>query len=82
MFLKKGSFCAALDVYEKEPIDMASPLLSLDNVLLLPHQAGPTVNLRAVITKKLLIESADYINNNIPLKNEISAIKAKTMSKF
>lgn len=80
--LKKGSFCAALDVYEKEPIDMASPLLSLDNVLLLPHQAGPTVNLRAVITKKLLIESADYINNNIPLKNEISAIKAKTMSKF
>ncbi len=80
--LEKGSFCAALDVYEKEPIDMNSPLLSFDNVLLLPHQAGPTVNLRAVITKKLLIESADYINKNLPLKNEISAAKAKNMSKF
>ena len=61
---------------------MDSALLSLDNVLLLPHQAGPTVNLRAVITKKLLIESADYIDKNIPLKNEILAEKAKSMSKF
>ena len=80
--LKNGDFNAALDVYEKEPMDMESPLLSLDNALLLPHQAGPTVNLRAVITKKLLIESADYIDKNIPLKNEILAEKAKNMSKF
>lgn len=80
--LENGDFNAALDVYEKEPIDMDSALLSLDNVLLLPHQAGPTVNLREVITRKLVIESADYIDNDIPLKNEISAKKAKSMSKF
>lgn len=80
--LKKGDFNAALDVYEKEPIDMDSPLLLLDNVLLLPHQAGPTVNLRAFITRELIRESADFIDNNIPLKNEISAEKAKNMSKF
>ena len=80
--LEKGDFSAALDVYEKEPIEINSPLLSLDNVLLLPHQGGPTVNLRAVITHKLVEESADFIDNNIPLKNEISANKARTMSKF
>ena len=80
--LQKGEFNAVLDVYEKEPIDMDNPLLDLDNVLLLPHQGGPTVNLRAVITNKLMRESADFINNNIPLKNEISAQKIKNMSKF
>ena len=80
--LKKGDFNAVLDVYEQEPLDMNSPLLSLDNVLLFPHQAGPTMNLRAVITKKLLKESTDFVDNNIPPKNEISAEKARNMSKF
>ncbi|MBE6761951.1 MAG: hydroxyacid dehydrogenase [Ruminococcaceae bacterium] len=80
--LQKGNFNAVLDVYEKEPIDMESPLLSLDNALLLPHQAGPTVNLRAVITKALIKESADFIDGNLPLKNEISAERIKNMSKF
>ena len=80
--LKSGDFNAALDVYEKEPIDLNSPLLLIDNVLMLPHQAGPTVNLRAVITRKLIEESADYIDKNIPLINEISAAKSQNMSKF
>ena len=69
-------------MYEKEPIDTDNPLLSLDNVLLLPHQAGPTVNLRAVITRELVKESADFIDKNAPLKDEILAAKAKNMSKF
>lgn len=34
--------CAALDVFEEEPIDMTSPLLTLDNVTLTPHIAGAT----------------------------------------
>ncbi len=80
--LERNDFCAALDVYEREPIDMNSPLLELDNVLMLPHQGGPTINLRAVITRKLLKESADFIKNGVALKNEISVQKAKNMSKF
>ena len=79
--LIKGDFFAALDVYEKEPIDMNSPLLSLDNVLLLPHQAGVTVNLRAILTKDLIKETADFIDNGAPLKNEILMSKAQNMSK-
>lgn len=80
--LENGNFNAALDVYEKEPIDMESPLLSLPNVLMLPHQAGPTVNLRAVITRKLVEESAAFIDKGLPLKNEISQAHSQKMSKF
>ena len=35
---------AGLDVYEKEPIDPASPLLKLENVVLSPHSAGTTLD--------------------------------------
>ena len=80
--LEKGHFYAALDVYESEPINMDNPMLNLPNVLMLPHQAGVTVNLRAVLTHDLLQESVDFIDNNIPVKNEILASKATSMSKF
>ena len=80
--LAKGHFKAALDVYEQEPINLDNPMLSLPNVLMLPHQAGVTVNLRAVLTRDLIKESVDFIDNGIPVKNEILASKAVSMSKF
>lgn len=80
--LQKGHFTAALDVYEREPIDTDDPLLSLDNVLMLPHQGGVTTNLRRVLTKDLLTESRDFIDSGAPLKDEILPSYAKNMSKF
>ena len=80
--LANGDFNAALDVYSQEPINMDNPMLSLPNVLMLPHQAGVTVNLRAVLTHDLLKESVDFIDNGIPVKNEILVSKATSMSKF
>ena len=56
--LANGEFRAALDVLEQEPIDPNDPLLKLDNVLITPHQAGVTTNLRATLTADLLRESA------------------------
>ncbi len=43
--LQKGTIAGAgLDVFEMEPIDPNSPLLTMDNVVLSPHVAGTTVN--------------------------------------
>lgn len=43
--LKSGKIMgAALDVFDEEPLDPASPLLELDNVTLTSHQGGVTVN--------------------------------------
>ena len=38
------AYLTALDVFDEEPLDPASPLLELDNVTLTTHQGGVTVN--------------------------------------
>ncbi len=43
---QEGRLHAALDVYTVEPLPADSPLRRLDNVLLLPHLGGPTVDQR------------------------------------
>jgi phosphoglycerate dehydrogenase-like enzyme len=35
---------AGLDVFEREPVDPANPLLKLDNVVVTPHSAGTTID--------------------------------------
>jgi phosphoglycerate dehydrogenase-like enzyme len=52
--LEKGRFKAALDVFEIEPIPVDSRLRKLENVVLIPHMAGPTVDRRSFVTLKLL----------------------------
>ncbi len=79
--LKNGDFRAALDVYEKEPLDMDDELLGLENAHLTPHQAGPTVNLRSVIAKKILEESFLFIDKGEELKNEVTKERVLAMSR-
>lgn len=41
--LKRGGIAgAALDVFEREPVDPADPLLTMDNVIVTPHAIGLT----------------------------------------
>ena len=40
--LRRGDLYAALDVFDREPLDAGSPLRELPNVLLTPHRAGGT----------------------------------------
>lgn len=63
--LKEGRIQAALDVYEKEPLDKDSELWNLNNCLLLPHTTGNT-NLwyTRERLKELAISNLDaYLNN-------------------
>ena len=78
--LVKGDFYAFLDVYEKEPVDFDDPLLSLPNVLTMPHKGGPTTDLRQYITRDLLIESAGFVDEGKPLVNELKKERAMMMS--
>ncbi len=78
--LATGRFKAVLDVYEKEPLVAESPLYDMPNVMLFPHMAGPTTDLKPQITKTLLLEAAAYLGKGQPLVNEITREKAVTMS--
>lgn len=79
--LATGRFRALLDVYEKEPLPAKSSLYTLDNVILMPHMAGPTVDLRRDITRSLLIEAYEYLNKGALLPHEISRAAASVMSR-
>ena len=52
-----------------------------DNVIIMPHKAGPTTNLRKIITHDLLIESSDFVDNGGELPDEITRNRAMAMSK-
>lgn len=52
--LKTQRFHAVIDVYHEEPLPADNPLRYLDNVTLMPHVAGPTVDMRERVVLRLL----------------------------
>ncbi len=42
---------AALDVFEKEPIDMNNPLIGMNNVVIVPHIASASIETRTGMAK-------------------------------
>ena len=79
--LATGRFGAVLDVYEKEPPPTDCSLYLLDNVLLMPHMAGPTVDLRKDITSALLKEAYEFLKNGSAPAHEITRTAASMMSR-
>ena len=51
--LRTGRFYAILDVYHQEPLPEDSQLRRMPNVLLFPHMAGPTFDMREKVTLRL-----------------------------
>lgn len=71
---------AALDVYEREPLPMDSPLRGCEDILLQPHLGGPTMDRRPVAARLVLDDIQRFIENQ-PLENEIPRWRSKTMTK-
>jgi len=57
---------AALDVYEKEP-EIHSGLMSLDNVLLIPHLASATTETRTAMADLAVSNAIAVLNGQAPL---------------
>lgn len=75
---------AGLDVYEKEPIDPKNPLLSLDNVVLVPHMGSATTQTRSAMSvlaaRNLLavlngIAPLSWLNPDVEKIRPLSAVK-------
>ena len=77
--LKERKFKAVLDVYNEEPLPSSSKLIGLDNVILFPHQAGPTYDRRKYITEKLIEDIVSFFDGR-DMKNLISKDVAKKMT--
>lgn len=78
--LRTGRIMAVLDVFECEPLSMDSPLRGLENTLLIPHMAGPTMDRRPVVVQQLAQNIQSWLDGgHMPL--EISAQRAQSMSR-
>lgn len=78
--LETGRFSAALDVFWQEPLPSESRLYGLDNVLIMPHNGGPTPDLYKHIASSLIDEMYDYLENGAPLRSEIPKSKGLSMT--
>ncbi|MCM1134929.1 MAG: hydroxyacid dehydrogenase [Clostridium sp.] len=78
--LEQGRFSAALDVYEEEPLKKDNPIRKCKNVLLMPHMAGPTVDMRKVVAAELAKDIQRFVNGE-KLAYEITEEQAKRMTR-
>lgn len=77
--LHKQRFTCVLDVFNEEPLSQSSPLRGLENVILIPHLAGPTSDLYSKIGFEMVME-LDRFKNSKPLIYEINANNIKFMT--
>lgn len=65
--LKDGVIAgAALDVFEQEPVDQSNPLLTLDNVIVSPHNAGSSSEGKNMVVRAAVQNVIDIAEGKIP----------------
>ena len=77
--LAQGKIHAFLDVYEVEPLPLGHKLMELDNVILMPHMGGPTVDRRLIVTKSVIEDMKQFLAGK-PMNCEITQAYASKMS--
>lgn len=78
--LEQGRFYGALDVYAEEPLRKDNPIRQCRNVLLMPHMAGPTVDMRKVVAAELAKDIQRFVNDE-KLVYEITKEQAERMTR-
>ena len=79
--LKTGRFRAVLDVFWKEPHPYEpGGMYDLENVIIMPHQGGPTMDRYPWITNDILDEVYEYLTENKPLRSEIPKERGMSMT--
>ncbi len=78
-FLKEKRFSAMLDVHYTEPIPNDHPFLAMENVMLMPHMGGPTVDMREQITMAFA-DDLKAFKEGKPMKNlfDVSSLSHMT----
>ncbi|MEV6108022.1 hydroxyacid dehydrogenase [Streptomyces sp. NPDC051940] len=69
--LRDGRLDGALDVYDEEPLPVASPLRGLPNVLLTPHEAAGAVQVRRRQGRIVVDEIGRFLAGE-PLRHEMT----------
>lgn len=64
--IEAGRIRAVLDVFDQEPLPADSRLRRLDGAVLMPHMAGPTRDLRPLITRALLEDARRFLAGEKP----------------
>ena len=65
--IKSGKIAgAALDVYEKEPVEKTNPLLSMDEVILTPHIAASTAEAQTNIALEIADQMVVALDGGLP----------------
>ena len=77
--LKEGRFRALLDVFCEEPLPKDNKLRNLKNVYCFPHKAGPTMDRRPIITKRLVDDIVNFVNGK-EMALEIASTYATRMT--
>lgn len=78
--LNEGKVLAVLDVFEEEPLtDGKSPLCHMDNVTMMPHMAGPTIDRRPVVTGTVIGDIKAFLEGR-PMAGEVSVEGMRRMS--
>ena len=65
--LKTGKiFSAGLDVFEQEPIDPQSPLLTLENMVFAPHLGSASIQARSMMSELAATNLIDALKGEMP----------------
>ncbi len=68
---------AGLDVFEKEPVDAANPLLKMDNVVVSPHLAGTSTRSGVLAPHRAAAQVAAVLNGDWPMAGQNPEVRAK-----